>query len=223
MSVVSSRIILALDVDTRSRAAVFVRRLSGQVRIFKVGSQLFTGCGPGIVRLIRQRGREVFLDLKFHDIPHTVAQAVRQAVRLQVMMLTLHTSGGSEMMMQASAAARDEAKRLGSRRPLLLGVTVLTSQKTSAGKVLSLAKSALAAGLDGVVASAKEVPLLRRHLGKRCVIVTPGIRPACAAADDQKRVATPREALAAGSDYLVIGRPLLEAKNPARFCRDLLR
>jgi orotidine-5'-phosphate decarboxylase len=208
------KIILALDVDSLKKAQYFINTLYPEIKIFKVGSQLFTACGPKIVERICKKGAEVFLDLKYNDIPNTVSQAVRQAVRLQVKMLTMHISGGEEMLKAAVAAAREESAKLKIRRPLLIGVTVLTSQKAKASAVLDLARLGISCGLDGVVASVRETALLRRAMKKKIVIVTPGIRPKGAGAGDQKRVATPAEAIKAGSDYLVVGRPILEAQDP---------
>jgi orotidine-5'-phosphate decarboxylase len=210
----NTQIILALDVDTFSKARHFVNLLYPEIKIFKVGLQIFTGCGPKIVDFIHKKGAEVVLDLKFHDIPNTVAQAVRQAVRLKVKMLTLHITGGEEVIKAAVRAVREESIRLKVKAPLLLGVTVLTSQKAGSGEVLGLAKLGLLSGLDGVVCSAQEAKNLRTKIKKKFIIVTPGIRPDKTGRDDQKRTTTIAEALSAGSDFLVIGRPILEAKNP---------
>jgi len=215
------RLILALDVDNLEKARHFVNLLYSQIKIFKVGSQLFTGCGPKIVDFIHKKGAEVFLDLKFHDIPNTAANAVRQAARLKVKMLTLHISGGQEMLKAAVNAAKDESLGIKQKRPLLIGVTALTSQETKTREVLRLAKLGLGCGLDGVVCSAREVSFLRGKLGKDFVIVTPGIRPKQTGSDDQRRIATAQEAIAAGSDYLVVGRPILEAKEPLKALREI--
>ncbi len=209
-----SKIILALDVDNLKKAKYFVNELYPKIKIFKVGVRLFTAAGPRIVEFINKKGAGVFLDLKFFDIPSTVTNAVRQAVRLRVAMLTLHILGDEEMLKQAVQAAKDEAKRLKLRRPLLIGVTVLTSKETNFSDVLTLAKIGLDCGLDGVVCSAQEAALLRQKIKKKFIIVTPGIRPAKLGTDDQKRTATVDEAIKAGSDFLVIGRPILEAKDP---------
>ncbi len=217
-----AKVIVALDVDTFERARYFVDRLSPAVQIFKVGSQLFTAAGPRVIEYIRNKGAEVFLDLKFHDIPNTVAGAVRQAVRLETRLLTVHISGGKEMIAAAARAAQSEAKFLRRRRPLLIGVTVLTSQEAGPAEVLKLAKAGLAAGLDGIVCSAREVRLLRKTIRKKFIIVTPGIRPKTASADDQKRTATAEDALNAGSDYLVVGRPVLEAADPLQALAGIL-
>jgi orotidine-5'-phosphate decarboxylase len=217
-----TKIILALDVDTLAQAKYFVNRLYPEIKIFKVGSQLFTACGPKIVEFINKKGAEVFLDLKFFDIPHTVAQAVRQAARLKVKMLTLHISGGKDMLKAAVAAAQDEAHTLKYRQPLLIGVTVLTSQNAAPYEILKLAKTGLGCGLDGVVCSVKEAGLLRKKIRKNFLIVTPGIRPAKLVADDQKRTAALDTAMKTGSDLLVIGRPILQAKDPLAAVEGLL-
>lgn len=215
-------IILALDVNTLAEAESFVDRLYPKIKIFKVGSHLFTAYGPRIIEMLRDKGAEVFLDLKYFDIPNTVAQAVAAAVRLKVKMLTLHISGGDEMLKAAVESAKEEAKALKNTPPLLIGVTVLTSQKTKAQEVLKLAKRGIACGLDGVVCSAKEAVILRSKIKKDFVMVTPGIRPDNFAKDDQKRVATVSQAVKAGSDFLVIGRPILKAQNPLSQTEELL-
>lgn len=217
----SEKIILALDVDSFARAKYFVDKLCPRLKIFKVGLQLFTFCGPRIIEYVRKKKAEVFLDLKFYDIPNTVSNAVRQAARLNVKMMTLHISGGEEMLKRAQEAAKEEAMLLKIERPLLIGVTVLTSQPSAAEEVLSLAKTGLDCGLDGVVCSAREVVFLKEKLGKNFIAITPGIRPCGNACDDQKRTMTAKEALAAGSDFLVIGRPILEAKDPLKVIEDM--
>ena len=180
------KIILALDVDSFEKARNLINLLYPKVRIFKIGSQLFTGCGPKIIEFIHKKGGEVFLDLKFHDIPNTVANAVFQACRLKVKMLTLHISGGKEMLEAAVKAAKEASLAIKRESPLLIGVTVLTSQESGRDEVLRLAGIGLSCGLDGVVCSAQEVRFLRGELGKDFVIVTPGIRPKQAGVDDQK-------------------------------------
>jgi orotidine-5'-phosphate decarboxylase len=221
------RLIVALDVPEEALAMVLVDSLAGHVGMFKVGSQLFTAAGPDVVRGIVAKGERVFLDLKFHDIPNTVAGAVASASQLGVSLLTVHALGGKAMLQAAAGAT----PALGTR---LLAVTVLTSHdETSLGEVgvgqplphevRALARLARSAGIDGVVASPQEVPLLREACGKDLLIVTPGIRPAGARAGDQARAATPAAALDAGADYLVVGRPITEAKDPAAAARAIVR
>lgn len=218
----NSQIILALDVDSFSKAKYSVNKLYPKIKIFKVGAQLFTACGPRVIKFINRKGAKVFLDLKFFDIPNTVTNAVRQVVRLKVKMLTLHIAGGEEMLKAAVKAAKEEARRLRTKPPLLIGVTVLTSQSAPPQEVLRLTQKALACGLDGVVCSVKEAALLRKNIKKKFLIVTPGIRPEGKSKDDQKRTATVKEALQAGSDFLVIGRPILKAKDPLKAVKELM-
>jgi len=215
-------VILALDVDTFKEAKYFINKLYPKIRIFKVGIRLFTACGPEIVEFIHKLGAQVFLDLKFFDIPNTVASAVRVAVNLRVKMLTLHILGGQDMLKQALRATREEAGRLKVKPPLLIGVTVLTSKETTSSDVLALARLGVKSGLDGVVCSVREIPLLRIKIKGRFVTVTPGIRPGRAGHDDQKRVATVKDAVSAGSNFLVIGRPILRARQPLRAAEELL-
>jgi len=213
------RLIVALDVPDAPAARALVERLAGRVGLFKVGSQLFTAAGPDLVREIVARGERVFLDLKYHDIPNTVAGAVAAASRLGVALVDVHGLGGGAMMEAAVGARADDRTRL-------LAITVLTShdEGTLAGIGLAgpiaeavprLARLAAASGMDGVVASPQEVALIRAACGPDFLIVTPGIRPAGAARGDQARLATPAAALAAGADYLVVGRPITEAPDPA--------
>jgi orotidine-5'-phosphate decarboxylase len=222
------RLIVALDVATATQARQLVHSLGDSVSTFKVGKQLFTGEGPQFVRDLVASGRKVFLDLKFHDIPNTVAEAVKSASQLGVSMLTVHTSGGSKMLKAAVEASRQSATK-----PMILAVTVLTSLTDSdlqeigvsgdvLTQVLRLGALATAAGCGGVVASAKEARELRRQLGDGFSIVTPGVRPAGSAAGDQARVVTPRDAIAAGASYLVIGRPILESADPARVASEIV-
>lgn len=217
-----AQIILALDVDTLKEAKDFADKLYPKIKIFKVGSRLFTAYGPKIIELLHKKGAEVFLDLKYLDIPNTVAGAVAAAVKLKVKMLTLHISGGQEMIKAAVASAKRQAKALKIVRPLLIGVTVLTSQTAKAGEVLALAKQGIACGLDGVVCSAQEATVLRRKIKNNFVMITPGIRPDNLNQDDQRRTATVREAIKAGSDFLVIGRPILKAADPLAATEKLL-
>lgn len=214
------RIIVALDFPDAAAARAMVARLDPGLCRLKVGKELFVAAGPDFVRELVDRGFGVFLDLKFHDIPNTVAQACKAAARLGVWMTNVHASGGPRML----AAAREALEGF-EHRPLLIAVTVLTSMGpaeliaigVAAGpeqQVLRLAGLTLEAGLDGVVCSALEAPALRRELGPDFCLVTPGIRPACSEAGDQTRILTPAQALQAGADYLVIGRPITQAPDP---------
>jgi len=218
------KIIIALDVGTKREALALAEALK-EARVFKIGLELFTAEGPALLDEAVRLGKKPFLDLKYHDIPNTVAGAVRSATRKGVHMLTLHTSGGIEMMAAAARAALEESARTGKERPVLLGVTVLTSLKDEelrrigfahavADQVLRLAVLAKDSGLDGVVCSPHEIESIKRECGSHFLVVTPGIRPAWAAAQDQKRIMTPAEAIGKGADYLVIGRPITEASSP---------
>ena len=226
-----AQLIVALDVATLDEAKKLVRALDGIVDTFKVGSQLFTACGPEVVRYLLREGKEVFLDLKFHDIPNTVAGALAAAVNITeggrgIMMCTLHALGDLEMLEAAAQAARKEARITGVKRPLLVAITVLTSEARKDNiprLVLERAALAKQAGLDGVVASSQEAALIRREFGKDFVIVTPGIRPKGSAAGDQKRVTTPADAIANGSDFLVVGRPVVNAPDPAAAAKQILK
>ena len=219
------RLIFALDVDDFSAAESWVQRLREKVGVFKVGKQLFTHCGPDVVRMIRERGGEVFLDLKYHDIPNTVAKAAVEACKLGVKMFNVHALGGLEMMRQTVAEVDAYCAGIGCQRPVMLAVTILTSstEETLRGvgidrpvreMVPRLARLAKEAGFDGVVASPQEVELIRAACGNDFAIVTPGVRPAFAAQDDQKRITTPAAAISAGATYLVIGRPISAAADP---------
>jgi orotidine-5'-phosphate decarboxylase len=221
------KLLVALDVDTRARALELVDSLKDIAGGFKVGNQLFTLEGPDLVRTIAGRGARVFLDLKYHDIPNTVAQAVAAAVQTGAWMVNLHTFGGVPMMRDAMRAGREAAQRLGRPAPLVIGVTVLTSmnhevlrdigiERPLIDQVVALARMAQTAGLDGVVASAQETPAIRAACGDQFTIVTPGIRGASAgsAQDDQVRTMGPADAIRAGATYLVVGRPIIAASNP---------
>ncbi len=220
------RLIVALDVESLAEAERLLDRLQGVIGAWKIGSQLFTASGPTALELVQKRGGSVFLDLKFHDIPNTVAGAVREATRLGVRMLTLHASGGTPMLKAAAEAARQAAREFSVKKPLCLAVTVLTSIDRALlqrelnvplsveGHVLHLAGLAKAAGLDGSICSPQEIRAVRNALGRDWVIVTPGVRPAGSEAGDQARVATPEAAIRAGADYLVVGRPITAAPDP---------
>ena len=231
------RLIVALDVSSSKEARKIVSSLGDAVQIYKVGMQLYTAEGPQIVRDLAASGRRVFLDLKYHDIPNTVAAAVREAAQLGVSMLTVHASGGTKMLHAATEAAHVGADAL--VRPeiaalQILAVTVLTSLHehdlkdtgvpgTLADQVVRLASMALEAGCGGVVSSAREVKTLRAKLGSDFLVVTPGVRPAGSAHGDQARVATPAEAIAAGATHIVVGRPITAAPNPAAEAAKILQ
>jgi orotidine-5'-phosphate decarboxylase len=226
-------IIAALDVPTAEQALKLAMEIAPAVGAFKIGSELFTSAGPDIIKKIRTTGAAVFLDLKFHDIPNTVAKAVASATRLDVQMLTVHTSGGLEMMRAAEAAAQQTANQVGLNAPLVLGVTVLTSADsrtlaeigcvTNVGtQVERLASLAVKAGLRGLVCSPLEIADLRQILPARIQLVTPGIRTGVEKADDQKRTLTPREAIQAGANWLVIGRPIYAAEIPRAAAEKIL-
>jgi orotidine-5'-phosphate decarboxylase len=214
-----AQLIVALDVETFEEARKIVDQLADTDVIFKVGSQLFISSGLETVRYVQSKNKKVFLDLKFHDIPNTVASAVKSAISTfsPLFMLTVHTSGGKEMMQAALKAVLDKTQNLNVERPLIVGVTVLTSTKKDEGTdelVLQRARLAKESGLDGVVASVEEAASIRREFGPDFLIVTPGIRPAEASLNDQKRVATPQAAILQGSNFLVVGRPIIQAASP---------
>lgn len=228
------KLIVALDFESKYKALQAVDHLKSDVKLFKVGLELFSACGPDIIAGVKEKGCEVFLDLKFHDIPNTVEKAARAVAGLGAFMFNVHALGGIEMMKRAKGAAGGKSK--------VIAVTILTSTDENALKkcginvniedeVINLAVMAKEAGLDGVVASAKEVARIRKVLGKEFLIVVPGIRPAAAATgqpasaafDDQKRVATPLEAIKAGADYIVVGRPITAAPDPVKAAKDIIK
>jgi len=225
MTKATDKIVVALDVATKSEAMRLVERLREQISFFKIGLQLYTAEGPEIVRAVTANGAKVFLDLKLHDIPNTVARAVESASELGVQMLTIHLTGGSEMIRAAVAARKKEMS--------ILGVTVLTSSTQQTldeigieeqldRHVLRLGSLGVAAGIDGLVASPFETRFLRSELGDKIKIVVPGVRPNWSEPGDQKRFMTPREAIGAGADYLVIGRPIIAHKDPREAVEKIL-
>ncbi|MDD2557935.1 MAG: orotidine-5'-phosphate decarboxylase [Desulfuromonadaceae bacterium] len=227
------RLIFALDVDTFETAAHWVEVLRSEVGMFKVGKQLFTRCGPAVVEMVHAAGAQVFLDLKYHDIPNTVAAAAVEAARLKVKMFNVHALGGANMMSTMQERLRAAALNEGWDVPITLGVTVLTSSTAEDLRavgiehpvdemVARLAVLARESGLKGVVASAREAKLIRAACGKDFLVVTPGVRPAFAAVDDQQRVVTPAAAMAAGADYIVVGRPISAAVDPIAAARAIV-
>ncbi len=222
----TEKLIVALDVPSADAATRLADKLRGHVGMYKVGSELFTAEGPVLARYLTAIGEKVFLDLKFHDIPNTVRAAAREAAQIGVSLVNVHAGGGRKMMEAALEGARSVSPLGDAARTRVLAVTVLTSLSaqdldemgisgTPEEAVVRLARLAQAAGLDGVVASAREIAALRRACGRQFLIVTPGIRPAAAASNDQARIATPGAAIEAGADYLVVGRPITEAPDPA--------
>jgi len=220
-----NKIIFALDVHGLDDIDRWADTLAGKVGMFKVGKELFTSCGPAAVKAVQRHGGKVFLDLKYHDIPNTVANAMCEAARLGVQLANLHALGGAEMMETAVAAVHKEFSD--AERPRLLAVTILTSSTVETLRqvgiehsvqdmVVRLARLAKASGMDGVVASPLEISLIREACGPDFLIVTPGVRPPFAAVDDQKRIMTPAEAVSSGADYLVIGRPIAKAADPVQ-------
>jgi orotidine-5'-phosphate decarboxylase len=228
------RLVLALDVDDDQEALGIVAELKEAVGMFKVGHQLFTACGPDIVRRIIKRGGRVFLDLKYHDIPNTVAKASAEAVKLGVSIFNVHALGGLDMMKAAAESANETAGKLNLPVPAVLAVTILTSMdeknlrkelkitRSLRREVAHLARLAQRAGMRGVVASPQEIKMLRRAVRGEFVILTPGVRPAWAEQDDQKRTMTPGEAVSAGADYIVVGRPVLKAADRREAVRKIL-
>ena len=227
------RLIIAVDVATREKALSLIDELKSDVKYFKIGLEIFSSCGPSIVRDISRIGCQIFLDLKYHDIPNTVTKAAMSVTLPGVFMLNLHALGGYEMMKKAADAVRQEADRSKIARPKVIAVTILTSMDEMALKkagisdtmdaeVLRLAGLAKEAGLDGVVASPLEVKTLREALGRDFLIVAPGVRPSWAATGDQKRIATPAQAIASGASYIVVGRPVTEAKDRKEAAKRIL-
>ena len=233
-----SKLIVALDLETIDEAREMWRRLRGMVGMFKIGSQLFTHAGPSIVQEIVEAGERVFLDLKFHDIPNTVAAASAEATRLGVSLLNVHALGGGEMMRRAAEAVRNVSVRENMLRPNLIAVTVLTSsdeltlketgyESSPKTQVARLAELAAVCGLDGVVASGHEIQTVRACVPRKgFLIVTPGVRITSVGSpvtdDDQKRVMTPNDAIRAGADFIVVGRPITQAPDPARAAHEIV-
>jgi len=214
-----SKLIIALDVNSFEKAKKLIDKLSPHVNIFKVGSELFVSSGIKIIKYLNKKKKKIFLDLKFYDIPNTVEKAVLAAAKNNIFMLTVHATGGFDMLKKASASLRKRKKR-----PLLLGVTVLTSKKTSntTREVLKLAKLAKKSGLNGIICSPKETKQIKKSLGKKFLVINPGIRPFWAKKDDQKRITTPKEALQNGADFIVVGRPITKAKNSITATKKIL-
>jgi len=228
------RIIVALDVASEKEALGLVKALYPSIKIFKVGNELFTACGPSIVNKIHKTGASVFLDLKYHDIPTTVKKASEAAAKLGVFIFNVHISGGIDMMKAAKTASLELAKKLGLKTPIVLGVTALTSlnsadlntlgiKRDMPEHVMHLAGLAKDAGLDGVISSPEEIKPLRKKFGKDFIILTPGVRPNWAEVSDHKRVKTPKEAVEDGADYLVIGRPITKAEFPLEAAKRILK
>jgi orotidine-5'-phosphate decarboxylase len=220
------KLILALDVDNYKEALRWVKLLYPKVKIFKVGLQLYTACGPKIIQGIRKMGAEVFLDLKFNDIPNTITKAAKEALKCKIAMFTVHTLAGPTALKEIAYACRGSKTKV-------LGVTMLTSicphflkdlgvKRTLSQEVLYLAKMAKSCGLDGVVCSVQEAKTIRKQMGENFIILSPGIRPAGLAKGDQKRTATPKEAKDAGINYLVVGRPIIKAKDPLKVVEKIL-
>lgn len=226
-----NKIIVALDVSSRHQALELVKQLHDKVGMFKVGSQLFTSCGPQIVRDIIAGGGKIFLDLKFHDIPNTVAHAAIEAAELGVSMMTIHSSGGRAMM---ETVSKELGGKCGSSKPLVVAITVLTSLDTRAlfeigiekpveDQVQRLASFAEECGMDGVVCSPREIGVVRKRVNAKFAIVTPGIRMADDSINDQQRISTPHDAIAAGADYIVIGRPITADRDPRGAAERILQ
>ena len=229
MSALGPRIVVAMDFDNADQCLAMARQLSPSDCRLKVGKELFTACGPKIVEQLMAMGFEIFLDLKFHDIPNTTSKAVKAAAELGVWMVNVHASGGERMML----AARETLARRSGKSPLLIAVTVLTSMEANdlsgvgiscspEEQVMKLATLTKNCGLDGIVCSAQEAPLMRSAFGNDFCLVTPGIRLNTSPVDDQRRTLTPAAAVAAGSSYLVIGRPITQASSPADVCKAII-
>lgn len=222
------RLIIALDVDTADAALAVVDRLGDDISTYKVGFELFVSAGPSVVQRIHERGKRVFLDLKYHDIPNTVAKAAVAATRMGVFMFNVHASGGLDMMQRTVASVNEICAREGLTRPRIIAVTMLTSMTTEVlrneiaiphpvkTQVRTLALLTQRAGLDGVVASPQEIMMIKEECGGKFLVVTPGIRPSWTPPDDQRRTATPKEAIHAGADFIVMGRAILKSDDPAR-------
>lgn len=229
----NKRLIVALDTPDIKTAKKLVNILYPTVEIFKVGSILFTACGPEAVNMVHSAGGRVFLDLKFHDIPNTVANAAEEAARQGVFMFNVHASGGAKMMQSAVDASRRAAAVALKPKPLVVAVTILTSMdepdlrqlgilRSTEEQVVYLASIAKDSGCDGVISSVEEIAPIRKNIGSNFIIVTPGIRPSGAGLSDQKRVATPRQAIETGADYIVVGRPVIEAQDPLAVVNKIL-
>jgi len=228
------KLIVALDVDTYRKAGRLVKALAPYVQVFKVGNILFTQCGPKIIQYIHKKGGKVFLDLKYFDIPNTVAKAAVEATKMGVYMMNIHALAGEECMKLTARAVRQKAKELHIFKPILVSVTILTSMKEEDLQplgiegsveeiVMKYAKLAQKSGVDGIVASPHELRKIKRKFGDNFVVVTPGIRPEWAKeADDQKRIMTPKEAIEAGSDFIVVGRPIIQARRPVEAVKKIL-
>jgi len=222
----SDKLIVALDMNTFDDAKCLVESLGSMVTIYKVGSQLFTACGPQIVEYLNQNDKKVFLDLKYHDIPNTVANAIQSVVALNVFMCTVHIDGGEDMLKAAVQAVEDISQSNNLIKSKIIGITILTSQPKQDNilkLVLQKAHVAQDCGLDGVVCSVGEAKDIRREFGDDFIIVTPGIRLQASQGDDQKRSASPKEAIENGSDFLVVGRPIVKAQSPLGAAKNILK
>ncbi|MFH1778260.1 MAG: orotidine-5'-phosphate decarboxylase [Candidatus Omnitrophota bacterium] len=230
---IDDKLIVALDVHSLDKACDLVKVLNLKVKIFKIGLELFTACGREAIEMVHGFGAKVFLDLKFHDIPNTVANAVSEAVKMGVFMLNVHTLGGRDMLEAAVKAVNAESQKLNKQRPVLLGVTILTSidraalnslgiAKSVRKEVIALAKLAKSSSMNGVVASCGEIEVIKSICGKDFIVVVPGIRPEASINDDQKRTAAPEEAIKKGADFIVVGRPVTKSENPLKAAENIL-